>query len=214
MGEIVRPKNRVYQAIGDLLEYPGEDWDARLEQCKRRVSDEAPALAERLLAFALGLDGIPIATLQERYTQAFDLNPVCALEVGYHLFGEDYKRGLFLANLRETEAGLDLGQEHQLPDYLPVLLRLLGRLTDEELRSDLIAECLVPAVEKMIAALKQAKNPYGHLLEALVEALKAEVPGRQPALAAAFTGEDAMPELYRISSRAARSREQDQPAVV
>ena len=55
------------------------------------------------------------------HTRTFDLNPVCTLEVGYHLFCENYKRGEFLANLRATEAPFELGQEFQLPDYLPVL---------------------------------------------------------------------------------------------
>ncbi len=38
---------------------------------------------------------------EELYTRTFDLNPVCALEIGWHLFGEDYERGAFLVRMRD-----------------------------------------------------------------------------------------------------------------
>ena len=111
--------------------------------------------------------GFRFLTFRKLYTRTFDLSPVCALDIGYHLFGENYKRGVFLANLRETEAPFDLGQEHQLPDYLPVLLRLLTKLDDEELRGALIVDCMIPALEKMLKTLSEGENPYRHLIAAV-----------------------------------------------
>jgi nitrate reductase molybdenum cofactor assembly chaperone len=140
-------------ALADLLEYPGEDWPRRLELIGE-PGDEA--LAE----FSRQTESLPLAALQETYTLTFDLNPVASLEIGYHLFGENYKRGLFLAQLRETEAQYALDEQRQLPDYLPVLLRLLTRLDDLELREDLIAECLLPAIRKMKTALGSKENLY------------------------------------------------------
>ncbi len=121
--------------------------------------------------------------LQELYAQSFDLNPNCALEIGYHLFGEDYKRGEFLANLREAENAFELGQERQLPDYLPVLLRLLVRLDDDELRGALAGYCLIPGLKKIIAAFKD-QNPFVELIKAVLAALE-EVTIEEQALAAA-----------------------------
>jgi len=154
-------------AVADLLEYPGFDWET---QNQTRLDHD---LAND---FVRAVENLSLSELQELYTRTFDLNPACALEVGYHLFGENYKRGEFLANLRETEAPFDLGQARQLPDYLPVLLRLLPKLQDQELRASLIAECLIPAIEKMLTTFKDAGNPYRLLLETLVKALRAEVP--------------------------------------
>ena len=91
------------------------------------------------------------------------------------MFGEAYKRGVFLANLHETEEPFDLGQEHQLPDYLPVLLRLIARLDDEEQRTSLIVDCISPALGKMEKALGDADNPYRHLLEAVHTTLQSDV---------------------------------------
>ena len=162
-----------YQALGALLEYPENNWAARFE-LTTRVDDYA------LREFATGAEGMTLTDLQELYARTFDLNPACALEVGYHLFGENYKRGEFLANLRETEAPFELGQAQQLPDYLPVLLRLLPKLDDLELRSSLITECLIPAIEKMLTTFKDAANPYRSLLETFRIKLQGE-PSAQPA---------------------------------
>lgn len=152
-------------AIADLLDYPGSDWPGKMSVCADAAND-----------FCRVVEKVSLSDLQELYTRTFDLNPVCALEVGYHLFGENYKRGEFLANLRETEAPFDLGQQNQLPDYLPVLLRLLTKLDDVELRSSLIGECLIPALDKMLRPLKESDNPYRFLLEAVRATLQTEVP--------------------------------------
>jgi nitrate reductase delta subunit len=151
-------KRDAYAGIADMFEYPDKDYVAK-------VGDGANTVG--LFAFARAIESRSLSELQEVYTRTFDLNPTCALEIGFHLFGENYKRGEFLANLRETEAPFELGQEHQLPDYLPVLLRLLTKLGDEELRMSLIADCMIPAIDKMLAALKDQENPYRSLLEAL-----------------------------------------------
>jgi nitrate reductase delta subunit len=194
----------LYERLADLLEYPGDGWGAQLDLCGRQVEAEWPALAPALTEFCRLIEGAKLVELQERYTQSFDLNPVCALEIGYHLFGENYKRGLFLANLHQTESAYELGQQNQLPDYLPVLLRLLVKLDDAELKRALVAECLLPAIEKMLGALRQTDNPYGHLIEAVFRALALEAPRTS---SAEFKSATAAPELYRISSRAARKEQ-------
>ena len=154
-----------YNKLADLLEYPASNWDSKIAAC---------ADNDALTKFRSAIAALSLSDLQELYTRTFDLNPVCALEVGYHLFGENYKRGEFLANLRETEAPFDLGQEYQLPDYLPVLLRLLTKLDDEELRSSLISQCMVPAIEKMLSSFKDTNNLYRYLLEAVRTTLQSE----------------------------------------
>jgi len=41
----------------------------------------------------------------------FDINPACALEVGWHLFGEDYMRGQFLVRMREELSKYEIAGE-------------------------------------------------------------------------------------------------------
>ena len=156
-----------YEQFADLLEYPITKLDANLT---------AGSEEDTLTSFRSRLAMLTLSDLQELYTRTFDLNPACALEVGYHLFGENYKRGELLANLRATEAPFELGQTQQLPDYLPVLLRLLPKLGDQELRSSLISECMVPAIEKMLKSFKETDNPYRFLLETVCATLQTEAP--------------------------------------
>jgi nitrate reductase molybdenum cofactor assembly chaperone len=170
---------QLYEALAALLEYPGADWAERLALCRDCLSVEKPELLPLFTEFWRRATALPASALQELYTQTFDLNPVAALEIGYHLFGENYKRGLFLAQLRETEAQYALDEPRQLPDYLPTLLRLLTRLDDQELREDLIAECLLPAIGKMKTVLKSKENLYAPLVEAVETRLKAEAPARK-----------------------------------
>jgi nitrate reductase assembly molybdenum cofactor insertion protein NarJ len=169
---------RVYESLAELLDYPSLKLD--IDLCSELLANESSDLAVSFAEFRAAVAGLSLSDLQELYTRTFDLSPVCALDIGYHLFGENYKRGVFLANLRETEAPFDLGQEHQLPDYLPVLLRLLTKLTDEELRSALIVDCMIPALEKMLKTLSEGENPYRHLIAAVNTKLKSEA-GTYPA---------------------------------
>lgn len=161
----------IFDALGDLLEYPCADWAERFDACRRLLHAGRPEIASAFRGFGRGVAGLRLSELQELYTRTFDLNPVCTPEVGYHLFGDTYKRGLFLARLRETEEPYSLGQERQLPDYLPVMLRLVGRLADTELRSALVGECLLPATAKMLDALRKAGSPYADLVRAAGAAL-------------------------------------------
>ena len=169
-----------YKKLADLLEYPDTDLASMMEAYKSADSFEA------FTKFRAGVEQLSLFDLQELYTRTFDLNPVCALEIGYHLFGENYKRGEFLAGLRQTETPFELGQERQLPDYLPVLLRLLTKLEDDELHASLIGECLIPGIGKMIASFKESENPYRHLLEAVRIKLQSEVGVGEQAVRTSF----------------------------
>lgn len=170
-----------YKLLADLLEYPVEDWRFRRDEPFALPQAANESLLCDFALFVSETEHLSISDLQELYTRTFDLSPVCALEIGYHLFGENYKRGVFLANLRETEAPLELGQNNQLPDYLPVLLRLLTKLNEEELRHALIVDCMIPALEKMLKTLSEGENPYRHLIATVRTALKAEA-GAYPAI--------------------------------
>lgn len=162
---------KLFGSLADVLEYPTEGWYARLEEFRNFCRLANRGDSEPLLDFVDMVRDSSLTELQEFYTRTFDLSPVCALEVGYHLFGEDYKRGAFLAQLRETENPYQLGQEQQLPDHLPVLLRLLVELDDPELRASLIGCCLLPALGKMGKQLRKKKNRYGNLIFFLEELL-------------------------------------------
>ena len=71
------------------------------------------------------------------------------LDLGYLLFGDDYKRAQLLVNLsrEHREVGNDCGLE--LADHLPNVLRLLPLLQDEKLRDDLSDKLVYSGLKKM-----------------------------------------------------------------
>src|ERR1035437_11124036 len=86
------------EAVPAALEYPGPG-KAERPGTAGALTGAPPALASALHALSAYLAAASAGEAEERYTALFDLNPVCTLHAGYHLFGEDYKRGELLAGL-------------------------------------------------------------------------------------------------------------------
>lgn len=122
------------------------------------------------LADALAYPADGPAPLQEAYVQAFDLDPACSLEVGWHLYGDRPERGAFMVMLRERLADAGVAEEGYLPDYLPTLLRLIGR-QDARLGAAL-ADLVAPAASRVLERLRGQQNPFADPLEAAVRALE------------------------------------------
>ena len=149
-------RQKAEAALAELLQYPGEDFVERVAYTMDALAGKREAL-EEVIAFYEEVANVAVCGLEELYTQTFDLNPVASLDLGWHLYGEQYERGRFLANLREREAnaGIDAGTE--LPDHLTVLLRL---------DDSSIAPLARKALEKIAKPLNEHGNPYRHLIKA------------------------------------------------
>lgn len=156
----------VNSALSMLLSYPDDDMKVKAEDAINRIIEQGgDGIAALISPFKGFIEGKPLSDLQESYTHTFDLNPACPLYVGYHLFGETYTRGTFLANLKEMENILLKEAGTELPDHLPTLLLLLNRIEDLEIKQSLIDECLIPSVKTMIGCLSES-NVYSGLLKA------------------------------------------------
>jgi len=166
-----------YERLAALLDYPNEQTAAQLEACLSELRERFPEAAGRLAGLRDFLHDQPVWAAEELYTHTFDINPVCALGVGYHLFGEDYRRGLFLAKLRESQEEVGLTGERELPDHLPVVLRWLARVYGTELHSDMVSECVLPALRKMDEGLAEGTNPYRGVLQAVGLVLEQDLGG-------------------------------------
>jgi nitrate reductase delta subunit len=160
----MRVPTHLIPGISQLLRYP----DERSQALAGSMVDAAMATGhpcqEHLEAFALTARDLDLRGLQELYTRSFDLNPECTLDVGWHLFGETYRRGQFLAMMRHHLAAHGIDEGGNLPDHLPGLLDLGMKLETAD-AMDLVDDCLLPALEKLLPALKE--SAYRHLLQAL-----------------------------------------------
>lgn len=189
-------RNGVYTAIGSLMEYPLADFSERRASC-RRVIEEATAwpafassdqvsldpcqeqddvlekAASYLADFDAALRDLTQDETEELYTRTFDFSPGNALEIGWHLFGDDYNRGALLVRLRDELARHDIPEAWELPDHLMYVLPLIDRMSVEE-ASRFSRACVLPAVDIVVASLEEKQNPYESLLRCVALLLAAE----------------------------------------
>lgn len=169
--------------LASLLSYPEAGHDVAVAACRDALlADPAAgvrAAAGRIDSFARSAAGRTVADIQELYTRTFDLNPVCALEVGWHLYGESYDRGRFLVRMRELLEALGLAESVELPDHLTSVLPALARL-EAEAAEDLAGSYVAQAIRKMLEGLAGKENPYEGVLQAVRQVLEARFPSAAP----------------------------------
>ena len=111
--------------------------------------------------------------MQELYVQTFEFNPACTLEIGWHLFGENYERGEFLVRMREQLRRYKIAETSDLPDHLRHLLLIIA-LADPHEAAELGGQFVLPALRKIREALHD--NAYEPLIAAIEAKLEADYP--------------------------------------
>ena len=163
-----------YEALARLLEYPSAAGEALAHACGVELRERNEPAADAVDAFDAATRDLYLEDLEELYARTFDLDPTHAMDLGWQLFGETYKRGVFLVKMQASlrEHGIDQGSE--LGDHLPLVLRLLARLDDEEDPHGLVEEVILPAVAKLRAAMTQQGQPHRFVLDAIDAVLRAD----------------------------------------
>lgn len=163
-----------FDLLARLFRYPRQDYRETVELCRQALLPDSSEAARLLARFAEEIAPLSLETLEEVFTQTFDLNPVCCLELGWHLFGENYDRGELLVKVRHELRRHGVAESTELPDHLTHVLPLLGRMPPAE--ADSFARALVwPALKKMQAGLEGKNNPFQRILQAVPALLDATV---------------------------------------
>src|SRR5512142_2317919 len=162
----------MFNALAALLTYPEMDYPERIEASLRLATPECRGALQN---FASSIAQLETWELQELFTRTFDMNPVCSLELGWHLFGENYERGLLLVRVREELRRHGLAESAELPDHLTHVLRLVERM-EHETAADFVVACVLPALEKMLQAVRDKKNPFENVLLAVRGLLRSQFP--------------------------------------
>lgn len=138
-----------YSHVAELFDFPGPEFAARGRALSGLLRENYPAAAVEVEHF---LDAIPERTLdlQELHTRTFDVQSLTTLDIGYVLFGDDYKRGALLSNLNQEHRRAENDCRGELADHLPNVLRLIPKLKDQNLLDELVRQILVPALMLMI----------------------------------------------------------------
>lgn len=142
--------------FANTLSYPDKDTPkhtVRLIKELEQLSNIYPEIGESLDYVKMFYYFIEKTSLQEReevYTQTFEVQSITTLDVGYVLFGDDYKRAELLVNLNQeiNKYGIEIG--HELADYLPNVLKVLDKMDDVNTKTDLIIHIVYPALKRMI----------------------------------------------------------------
>jgi len=144
-----------YELLAQLFEYPSAGLPEKAHEIKEYLDGRYADAAAELGRFIDFLPVDDLQAMQELFTRSFDVQAATTLDIGYVLFGDDYKRGILLANLNREHrtANIDTGTE--LADYIPNLLRLMAVIEDEEVLHDLAYAILGPALLEMIGEFSQ-----------------------------------------------------------
>ncbi len=160
------------ESFARLLDYPDSGLTPAVVECISGLGPENSEALSLLEEFRQSQNSMTLEQLQELYTSTFDLLPDCSLYLGYQLFGDDWRRSTFLADLAGRYRGCGLPAGKELPDHLCLVLRYLAKEREGSEQLPLIHECLVPALTRVLKAIDKRANPYGLALEALLVWLK------------------------------------------
>jgi nitrate reductase molybdenum cofactor assembly chaperone NarJ/NarW len=127
-----------------------------------------------LIRFVEEVGRLDPGSWEELHTRTLDLSPAFVPYVGHVVWGESYRRGVFMADLQRAEWEAEVDQAGELPDHLLPVLRYLA-ITEAPLPD--VVEVLPRAVDEMRKDLRRAEpdNPYLHLLDAAAAAVDARL---------------------------------------
>jgi nitrate reductase delta subunit len=174
-------ERRIVQLFAQLLEYPQPGLAEAAQECEVLLAPGNPEAATRLRQFRTFVEATPLSRVEELYTSTFDLDATCHPYVGYHLFGESYKRSVFLVGLKERyRSHRFAGPENELADHLAVLLRFLAVCEDADLARELVQDAMLPTLARMMDKKEEGEQPdrparhrvYDQVLHALRLALQ------------------------------------------
>ena len=173
-----------FHLLASLLRYPEQGCEFDMERYCELFGTECAGVSDPLRDFFEQIRPLTVEDLQVLYTSTFDLNPVCSLEVGWHLFGENYERGEFLVKMRGELREHGIEESTELPDHLAHALELLARMEPQG-ATDFATLCIVPALGKMRKAMEDKSNPYECVLLAIEGLLMLRYPMAESEMATA-----------------------------
>ncbi len=151
-------KNREhYSLLAHLFRYPEEDFMLHLKKIQDFLDKSYPEAGNELRLFSEYMSSCELDAKQELFTKTFDVQPICYLDLGYVMFGEDYKRGAFLLNMKGEQQKINNDCGTDLPDNICNVLDLMTISEDDIFIEDLVHNIFTPCARMMIGEFNSAR---------------------------------------------------------
>ncbi|MBL7889788.1 MAG: hypothetical protein JNL24_09555 [Bacteroidia bacterium] len=146
-----------YQQLSELFKYPDSGFLEKMDRCEQLMKEHYSNAASEFSVFSSYMKNATIDEREEIYTKTFDVQPICYLDLGYVIFGEDYKRGAFLLHMQTEQKKLNNDCGSDLPDNIANVFTLISKSNDTDFISELVSDIIIPAVKKIIAEFESAR---------------------------------------------------------
>ncbi|MFC3040613.1 nitrate reductase molybdenum cofactor assembly chaperone [Virgibacillus xinjiangensis] len=158
----------IYQILSFLLHYPSQQMKDTLPVLRTEIeSIEDQQIKEDLQKFMEIAWNTPLGEWIDYYVEHFDFGRITNLYVTYLKLGEQRERGLELLKLKKfyESAGFDVS-DHELPDYLPLMLEFCAQVPVK--KSNELLDMHAAAIKQIHGVLEESENYYVLLFHALL----------------------------------------------
>jgi nitrate reductase assembly molybdenum cofactor insertion protein NarJ len=139
-----------YSLFANLFDYPGDDFKEKVEEVQAFLDKKYPEVGKLLSPFTDYMTKATLIKQQELFIRSFDVQAVTTLDLGYVMFGDDYKRGEMLVNLNREHREVENDCGVELSDHMPNVLRLLPKMKDTPIVEELVKKIIAPSLRRMI----------------------------------------------------------------
>ena len=184
----------LWELLARLLRYPDDQYWTTVQRCLPFFTYARTRKARLMTSFADDIKDLSLEELQRLYTEAFNLNPACSLELGRQLHLEDRKRWDMISWIEYRVSRLEfklqadmiawmdysIGRlEFKLPPSIqnrttPILYRPLDHISvglmlmtvvGGATGEDIRDAWLYPAMQNLMVAMKGSKSPFEKLVK-------------------------------------------------
>ncbi len=139
-----------YEKLAQLFQYPKTDYKEKVREAETVLSELYPETLKTFKQFSEFVSNSSHDEITEIFTRTFDVQAITTLDVGYVLFGDDYKRGELLVNLNREHREAANECTDELADNLANLLSLLPKMQNHDIRDELVEMIIMPGLIKII----------------------------------------------------------------
>lgn len=182
----VSEKRGLYSIIANLLQYPKENINNLVQECKESLLDQnkysedlKKAILKQLEAFQSNVESMSLDDLEGIYSYTFELTSEYTMDLGHHLL-DGFKRSNSLATIkamyRENEFPYADEAKGELSDNLVIILKFMDHLQDEDLKKNFREDFVIKGLEKLAKNFDRNKNnAYYPLVKMVQKVIESDV---------------------------------------